>query len=131
MSELHIATLGSTPHRLPSAAAVFELFKPVTWFPPMWAFMCGAVSSGAALHGRWPLVLAGAVVAGPAICATSQAVNDWFDRHVDAINEPHRPIPRAGFRAAGVWGSPWYGRGFPCCWPRPWAFGSSARRRRA
>ncbi|MHB8284300.1 MAG: chlorophyll synthase ChlG [Caulobacteraceae bacterium] len=102
MSELNIATLGSTPHRLPSAAAVLELFKPVTWFPPMWAFMCGAVSSGAALHGRWPLVLAGAVVAGPAICATSQAVNDWFDRHVDAINEPHRPIPSG--RIPGRWG---------------------------
>jgi chlorophyll synthase len=27
------------------------------------------------------------------VCGTSQAVNDWFDRHVDAINEPNRPIP--------------------------------------
>jgi len=38
-------------------------------------------------------VLVGLVVAGPLVCATSQAVNDWFDRHVDALNEPHRPIP--------------------------------------
>jgi chlorophyll synthase len=27
------------------------------------------------------------------VCGASQIVNDWFDREVDAINEPHRPIP--------------------------------------
>jgi len=36
------------------------------------------------------------------VCATSQAVNDWFDRHVDAINEPQRPIPSG--RMPGRWG---------------------------
>ena len=38
----------------------------------------------------------------PLVCGTSQAVNDWFDRHVDAINEPNRPIPSG--RIAGTWG---------------------------
>ena len=74
-------------------SAVLELFKPITWFPPMWAFACGAVSSGVTLGVNWPIVIAGIVLAGPLVCATSQAVNDWFDRHVDAINEPGRPIP--------------------------------------
>jgi len=41
-------------------------------------------------------------LAGPLICGTSQAVNDWFDRHVDAINEPRRPIPSG--RLPGFWG---------------------------
>jgi chlorophyll synthase len=72
---------------------VAELLKPITWFPPMWAFACGVVASGQALEGRWGLVIAGILLAGPFVCATSQAVNDWFDRHVDAINEPQRPIP--------------------------------------
>ena len=36
------------------------------------------------------------------VCASSQAVNDWFDRHVDAINEPQRPIPSG--RMPGRWG---------------------------
>jgi chlorophyll synthase len=36
------------------------------------------------------------------VCASSQAVNDWFDRHVDAINEPNRPIPSG--RIPGRWG---------------------------
>lgn len=74
-------------------AAVLELLKPITWFAPMWAFGCGVVSSGRPVGGRWALVLAGVALAGPLVCGTSQAVNDWFDRHVDAINEPNRPIP--------------------------------------
>jgi len=77
----------------PSPAAVLELLKPITWFAPMWAFGCGVVSSGRPMDGRWALVLAGVALSGPLVCGTSQAVNDWFDRHVDAINEPGRPIP--------------------------------------
>src|SRR3712207_9485915 len=77
----------------PAPAAVLELLKPVTWFPPVWAFGCGVVSSGAPLSERWPLALAGLLLAGPMVCGMSQAVNDWFDRHVDAVNEPGRPIP--------------------------------------
>jgi len=77
----------------PNAAAVLELLKPITWFAPMWAFACGIVSSGRPMGGRWALVLAGVALSGPLVCGTSQAVNDWFDRHVDAINEPNRPIP--------------------------------------
>ena len=87
---------------LPRPAAVAELLKPITWFPPMWAFMCGVVSSGVPLGERWPLLVAGIILAGPMVCATSQAVNDWFDRHVDAINEPYRPIPSG--RIPGRWG---------------------------
>ena len=68
----------------------------------MWAFACGAVSSGQSIPDHWPLVLAGMVLAGPMVCASSQAANDWFDRHVDAINEPQRPIPSG--RISGRWG---------------------------
>ena len=86
----------------PALATVAELLKPITWFPPMWAFGCGVVASGMQLSGRWGLVLVGVLLAGPLVCATSQAVNDWFDRHVDAINEPNRPIPSG--RMPGRWG---------------------------
>ena len=64
--------------------AVLELLKPVTWFPPMWAFMCGVVSSGVALSGNWRLAIGGVILAGPLVCAMSQAINDWYARHVDA-----------------------------------------------
>jgi chlorophyll synthase len=73
--------------------AAIELLKPVTWFPPMWAYGCGVVSSGQSLSGRWPLLIAGVLLAGPLVCGASQVVNDWYDRNVDAINEPGRPIP--------------------------------------
>jgi chlorophyll synthase len=76
----------------------------------MWALACGVVSSGydGSLE-RLPLVIVGILLAGPLVCGTSQAVNDWFDRHVDAINEPNRPIPsgripgRLGLVIAVVW----------------------------
>ena len=68
----------------------------------MWAFACGAISSGLSITDRWGLVLAGMALSGPLVCGTSQAVNDWFDRHVDAINEPNRPIPSG--RIPGRWG---------------------------
>ncbi|TXC71160.1 chlorophyll synthase ChlG [Sphingomonas ginsenosidivorax] len=87
---------------LPAARDVLELLKPVTWFPPIWAFMCGVVSSGVPVAERWPFLVAGVLLTGPLVCGTSQAVNDWFDRHVDAINEPGRPIPSG--RIAGQWG---------------------------
>jgi chlorophyll synthase len=74
------------------AKAALELLKPITWFAPMWAFGCGIVSVGVPA-GRWPFLVAGVALCGPLVCGTSQAVNDWFDRHVDAINEPGRPIP--------------------------------------
>jgi chlorophyll synthase len=86
----------------PALSAVTELFKPITWFPPMWAFTCGVVASGVSMDGRWMLAIVGVVLAGPLVCATSQAVNDWYDRHVDAINEPQRPIPSG--RMPGQWG---------------------------
>ena len=93
---------GVEAHQYPAPSAVLELFKPITWFPPMWAFGCGLVSSGRPLAGHWTVALVGILLAGPLVCATSQAVNDWFDRHVDAINEPNRPIPSG--RIPGRWG---------------------------
>jgi chlorophyll synthase len=88
--------------KTPDLKTCLELLKPVTWFAPIWAFFCGVVSSGAPLRAHWPEIVAGLLLAGPMVCGTSQAVNDWFDRHVDAINEPNRPIPSG--RMPGKWG---------------------------
>ena len=102
------ATVPSSQSRVDWSAAL-ELLKPITWFAPMWAFGCGIVSAGVPLAGRWGYALAGIALAGPLVCATSQAANDWYDRHVDAINEPNRPIPsgrlpgRTGLFIALAW----------------------------
>ena len=92
-----------------SPGALLQLLKPITWFPPMWAFLCGWISAGpgTALSG-WSL-LAGVVLTGPLVCGASQIVNDWYDQDVDALNEPDRPIPsgrvpgKTAFWFAVVW----------------------------
>ncbi|MFY0693083.1 MAG: chlorophyll synthase ChlG [Paracoccaceae bacterium] len=86
----------------PDRAAALKLLKPITWFPPMWAYLCGIVSSGVDPSGKWGLILLGVLLAGPLVCGMSQAANDWCDRHVDAINEPYRPIPSG--LIPGRWG---------------------------
>ena len=73
----------------PSPAAVLELLKPVTWFPPMWAFGCGAISAGPVdainepqrpipsgrIGGRWGLAIA---LAGSALSlATAALLGPW------------------------------------------------------
>ena len=91
-------TVDATPLRerrtWPAPATVLELLKPITWFAPMWAFGCGLVSANVPFTWSklWPLV-GGVLLAGPLVTGMSQAANDWFDRHVDAINEPERPVP--------------------------------------
>jgi chlorophyll synthase len=91
-----------TQRRWPEPMAALQLIKPITWFPPMWAYLCGVVSAGVWPGENWGLVVLGVILAGPIVCGMSQAANDWCDRHVDAINEPDRPIPSG--RIPGRWG---------------------------
>lgn len=90
---MQVAVATQPTRSLPDPKALLQLLKPVTWFPPMWALACGFVSAGQPLLDRWPFVIGAVLLAGPFMCGTSQVVNDWFDRDVDAINEPNRPIP--------------------------------------
>jgi chlorophyll synthase len=95
--------LANLPTRdFPEPAAMLRLIKPITWFPPMWAYLCGVIASGVAPSSQLGLVILGVILAGPIVCGMSQAANDWCDRHVDAINEPDRPIPSG--RIPGRWG---------------------------
>ncbi|BAU06260.1 chlorophyll synthase 33 kD subunit [Fischerella sp. NIES-3754] len=72
-----------------------QLMKPITWIPLMWGVICGAASSG---EFTWTLenVLKAAVcmvLSGPLMAGYVQILNDYYDREIDAINEPYRPIP--------------------------------------
>lgn len=71
------------------------LMKPLTWFAAAWAFLCGAVASGdlSLSIGSIGRLFLGIIMAGPILCGLSQVINDFFDREVDAINEPQRLIP--------------------------------------
>lgn len=81
------------------------LMKPVTWFPPTWAFLCGAVASGVVFWSVPNLLnmFLGMVMAGPILCGMSQVINDWYDRDVDALNEPDRLIPSGQVTQQQVW----------------------------
>lgn len=116
------------PRPFPAPSAVLELLKPVTWFAPMWALGCGVVSAGVPVLDHLPSILGAALLAGPLVCGTSQAANDWFDRHVDAINEPGRPIPSG--RVPGRWGLgiaiAWTALSLAVGWVLgPWVFAAS------
>ena len=95
-------TNSKQPATYPNFLVVLELLKPITWFPPMWAFACGVISSSISIVENLNLLILGVIVAGPVVCGMSQAANDWCDRHVDTINEPNRPIPSG--RMPGNWG---------------------------
>ena len=100
-STISTSVAASRPSMLRRSVA---LMKPVTWFAPAWAFLCGSVASGGSVWsvdhvGRTAL---GMLLAGPILCGLSQVVNDWFDREVDAINEPQRLIPSGRVSARQV-----------------------------
>ncbi len=81
--------------KLSNLALFIRFLKPVTWIPVMWSFLCGAVSSGA--FGWQDMTgmkfLLGMLLTGPLATGTCQMLNDYFDRDLDVINEPGRPIP--------------------------------------
>ncbi|MFV9503243.1 MAG: (bacterio)chlorophyll synthase [Oscillochloridaceae bacterium umkhey_bin13] len=76
-----------------------DLADPVTWISPALVTFCGALASGHVSgfqlsSGRdWALMLLGALMTGPLGTGFSQSINDYYDRDLDAINDPERPIP--------------------------------------
>jgi chlorophyll synthase len=72
-----------------------QLTKPITWVPLIWGVLCGAAASG---NFTWtPENVAKSAVcmlmSGPLLTGYTQTINDYYDRELDAINEPYRPIP--------------------------------------
>jgi bacteriochlorophyll/chlorophyll synthetase len=74
-----------------------QLLDPVTWLGPWQCFCCGVLATGLRLAElTWQdglkFFLACGLI-GPLLTGFSQSINDYFDRHLDAINDPDRPIP--------------------------------------
>ncbi|KAK9153980.1 hypothetical protein Sjap_001460 [Stephania japonica] len=72
-----------------------QLMKPVTWPPLIWGVVCGAAASG---NFNWSVEdvaksICCMIMSGPLLTGYTQTINDWYDREIDAINEPYRPIP--------------------------------------
>jgi chlorophyll synthase len=87
---------------VPEPRAVLTLLKPITWFPADVGLSLRCRVRRCRTLGPLAVLILGVILAGPIVCGMSQAANDWCDRHVDAINEPDRPIPSG--RIPGRWG---------------------------
>uniref|UniRef100_A0A6V1M160 Chlorophyll synthase n=1 Tax=Heterosigma akashiwo TaxID=2829 RepID=A0A6V1M160_HETAK len=103
-----------------------QLTKPVTWIPLIWGVICGAAASGnyewsnpltVGMEGHVPLdkglsdfakVVTCMILAGPFLTGFTQTINDWYDREIDAINEPNRPIPSGKISEEEVIGQIWF-----------------------
>ena len=100
-----------------------QLTKPVTWIPLLWGVMCGAAASGN-YHWIWnPFdpndrnvmlgfedmfkAMTAMLLAGPFLTGYTQTINDWYDREIDAINEPNRPIPSGAISEGEVIAQIW------------------------
>ncbi|MEO0356234.1 MAG: chlorophyll synthase ChlG [Cyanobacteria bacterium P01_A01_bin.3] len=86
-----------------------QLMKPVTWIPLMWGVICGAASSGGYVW-NWECFaqsMACMLMSGPLLTGYTQTVNDYYDREIDAINEPYRPIPSGAISLTRVVAQIW------------------------
>lgn len=75
--------------------AHIELLDPITWLGVLQGVICGAIASGSMQWngehiGRFALLT---LLLGPLGTGFSQSINDYFDRDLDRVNEPSRPIP--------------------------------------
>ncbi|CAN1303564.1 Chlorophyll synthase, chloroplastic [Linum perenne] len=82
-----------------------QLTKPVTWPPLVWGVVCGAAASG---NFHWTVEdvaksILCMMMSGPCLTGYTQTINDYYDREIDAINEPYRPIPSGAISENEVW----------------------------
>jgi len=96
---------GATDEEVPLWKIRLQLTKPVTWPPLLLGVVCGTCASG---NFTWStedfgLLAVAAFLAGPCLAGFTQTINDWYDREIDAINEPYRPIPSGKITESEVW----------------------------
>ena len=86
----------------PLLRAAVELTRPGNAVAASVLTFTGAFVSGGVAAA--PLAIAAAVLATVAATAGGNAINDYFDRAIDAVNQPDRPIPRGAISARGALG---------------------------
>ncbi|KAK4268574.1 hypothetical protein QN277_025208 [Acacia crassicarpa] len=84
-----------TPQETDKWKIHLQLTKPVSWLILVWGVVCGAAASG---HFHWNLEdvaksFVCMMMSGPFLTGYTQTLNAWYDREIDAIAEPYRPIP--------------------------------------
>jgi len=81
--------------------AFIKLMRPVNCAMMGFAVFVGAIlATSQPLQTSWLGILYG-FFTGFLLCAAAMAINDYYDRKIDAVNEPMRPIP-SGLIGANV-----------------------------
>jgi geranylgeranylglycerol-phosphate geranylgeranyltransferase len=75
------------------AKGIIKLMRPINCLMMGFAVFVGAVLGSPAFAGDDWLKIAYGFLTGFTLCAAAMVVNDYYDRAIDAINEPSRPIP--------------------------------------
>jgi len=78
---------------------VLELIRPHNCLLAGLAVLVGAIVSAG---GSPPPLVALAFLVAAVVCGGGNAINDYFDREVDAINRPGRPIPSGRLSASNA-----------------------------
>jgi geranylgeranylglycerol-phosphate geranylgeranyltransferase len=69
-----------------------RLIRPVNCAMMGFAVFVGALLATTQLQTHWINIIFG-FFTGFLLCAAAMAINDYYDRTIDAVNEPTRPIP--------------------------------------
>ena len=86
------------------AAAYLELLRPVNVAIALVSIAVATILAGMSLTA-WPQMVL-AMLAGGLIAGGANAINDYFDVAIDAVNRPNRPLPRGALTrqdALRVW----------------------------
>jgi len=81
------------------AEGIIRIIRPVNCVMMGFAVFVGAVlASPSSLANAWLSILYG-FLTGFTLTGASMAINDYYDRKIDAINEPLRPIPSGAVKS--------------------------------
>lgn len=73
-------------------SGLLRLMRPANCLMMGFAVIVGAVLSSSNVSNTWTNLIFG-FTTGFMLTAASMAINDYYDREIDAVNEPDRPIP--------------------------------------
>jgi geranylgeranylglycerol-phosphate geranylgeranyltransferase len=71
----------------------FEIMRPINSLMVGVSIIIGAILTGGINILDNPLLLVFSFLTGFSLTGASMAINDYYDREIDKINEPNRPIP--------------------------------------
>jgi chlorophyll synthase len=90
--EILVQTRLATPEGLRQLSwkDTLQLMRPQQWILPMGAMLAGSLAAGCGDHlmATWPQLLLGLALVGPLLAGSSNVINAYFDRDIEAPGGP-------------------------------------------